>query len=115
MKIIHILLIAIVAILSAAAGLAKVLQAPPEMEFLQGLGLNPALILIFGLVQVTGGVLLVLQKTRRPGAILAGLGFAVSAILVFMNGNMQFGLISLVPLILAGFVFYRSGSINQPS
>ena len=83
MKIVSFLIIAMIALLSFAAGLAKVLQTPQEMEFLQGVGLSPVLIVVFGLVQIAGGVLLVLQKTRMVGAVLAASALVVSTVLIF--------------------------------
>ena len=56
MKIVNILIIAIIALLSIAAGLAKVMQTQQELEFLQGVGLSSALIVAFGLVQISGGI-----------------------------------------------------------
>jgi len=104
MKIVSYLIITIVALLSLAAGLAKVMQAPQEMEFLQGAGLSPGLIVAFGLVQILGGLLLVPGKTRMVGAVVAGSAFTVSAALLFMSGNLAFGLISILPVALAGII-----------
>ena len=117
MKIINGLIIAIVALLSIAAGLAKVMQTQQEMEFLQGAGLSPALIVIFGLVQIAGGILLIPQKTRLIGALLATSALVVSTILIFIGGNLVFGLFSTLPIALAGFVIYQSRKTenNQPS
>lgn len=108
MKIVNILIIAIIALLSIAAGLAKVMQAPQEMEFLQGLGLSTALILAFGLVQIVGGVLLATKKTRMPGAILVTSAFVVSTVLIFIGGNFTFGLFSILPAALAGLIVYKA-------
>ena len=80
MKIANILIIAIVALLSVAAGL----------------------------VQVLGGVLLVPKKTRLPGAILATSALVVSAVLIFVGGNLTFGLVSMLPIALAGVIIYQS-------
>ena len=107
MKIMNILMIAIVALLSIAAGLAKVMQAPQEVEFLQSFGLSSVLIVAFGLVQVSGGVLLVPQKTRLPGAVLAALALVVSTILIFVGGNLVFGLVSMLPVALACVIIYQ--------
>jgi len=106
-KIMNILMIAIVALLSIAAGLAKVMQAPQEVEFLQSFGLSSVLIVAFGLVQVSGGVLLVPQKTRLPGAVLAALALVVSTILIFVGGNLVFGLVSMLPVALACVIIYQ--------
>ena len=108
MKIVNILIIAIVALLSIAAGLAKVMQTQQELEFLQGFGLSTAMIVAFGLVQILGGVLLVSPKTRLPGAILAALAFVVSTVLIFVGGNLTFGLVSMLPIALAGVIIYQS-------
>jgi hypothetical protein len=107
-KIIKFLLLALITLLSIVAGLAKVMQAPREMEFLQGMGWSSASILVFGLVQIAAGVMLVLPKTRLPGAILAASAFVVSAVMVFNSGNLVFGLVSLVPVSLAGLIIYQA-------
>ena len=108
MKIVNILIIAIVALLSVAAGLAKVMQTQQEMEFLQGFGLSTAMIVAFGLVQILGGFLLVPPKTRLPGAVLAASALGVSAVLIFVGGNLTFGLVSMLPIALAGVIIYQS-------
>jgi ABC-type branched-subunit amino acid transport system permease subunit len=107
-KIFEKLILGVVTILSIAAGAAKVMQAPQEMEFLQGVGLSPAMIFIFGLAQVAAGVLVAIPKTRLSGAILAMATFTVSAILIFISGNETFGLISAIPVALAAFIAYKT-------
>ena len=70
MKIVSVLIIAIVALLSIAAGLAKVMQAPQEMEFLQSVGL--------------------------------------STVLIFVGGDLTFGLFSIFPIVLAAVIIYQA-------
>ena len=108
MKYVHVLIIAAVALLSIAAGLVKLMQSQQEVEFLQGLGLSVFLIVMFGLVQVIGGVLMAPKQTRLPGAVLVALGFIVSTILIFIAGNVAFGLISVIPAALASMIIYRT-------
>ena len=117
MKIVNILIVAVIALLSIAAGLAKVMQSPQEMEFLQGLGLSAFLIMVFGLVQIVGGVLIAPKRTRMPGAVLVTLGFTVSAVLIFIGGNVTFGLVSLIPTALAAMIIYQTfrTTQNKPS
>jgi hypothetical protein len=109
-KIVSFLVITIVALLSVAAGLAKVMQTPQEMEFLQGFGFSPTLIIAFGAVQIAGGILLVPQRTRMVGAILAALALVLSTVLIFIGGDLTFGLLSTIPVALAGFVIYQSAN-----
>ena len=86
----------------------RIMQTPQEMEFLQGAGLSPGLIVVFGVVQILGGLLLVPRKTRMIGAVIAATVFAASTALIFMGGNLAFGLISILPIALAGIVIYHS-------
>ena len=108
MKIVTILIIAIIALLSIAAGLAKVMQTQQELEFLQGVGLSSALIVAFGLVQISGGILLVPRKTRMLGAVLATSALIASTVLIFIAGNLAFGLVSILPIALACVIIYQS-------
>jgi len=107
MKIVNVLIIVVVVLLSIAAGAAKVMQVPQEMEFLRSVGLSESLIMVFGLIQIAGGVLLMTQKTRLIGAVLAASAFVLSTILIFIGGNIEFGLFSILPIVLAGIVIYQ--------
>lgn len=108
MKIVNILIIALMVLLSIAAGMAKVMQVPQEVAFLQGVGLSTTLIVVFGLVQVLGGIGLVLPKTRIYGAVLSALAFTVSTVLIFIGGNLSFGLFSILPIVLIGVIIDQS-------
>ena len=113
MKIVNILIVAFIALLSIAAGLAKVMQTQQEMEFLQGFGLSSGMIVAFGLVQILGGALLLPQKTRLPGAILVASALVVSTVLLFVSGNLTFGLVSIFPIALACVIIYQSAKIMK--
>ncbi len=99
-KIILIVLI----LMSLAAGAAKVLQMPQEIQFFQTAGLGIVLLMVLGVVQVVGAGLAAVPKTRTIGAGLMGVGFLVSAAVIFMTGNIGFGVFSLLPVALAGFL-----------
>lgn len=111
MRFVSILIITIVVLLSVAAGLAKVMEAPQELEFLQSAGLSTTLIIIFGLIQIAAAVLLVPRKTRMAGSVLAALAFAVSSVLIFVAGNLGFGLFSLLPVLLACVIIYQTSKV----
>ena len=108
MKVINIVLTTLIVLLSVAAGLAKVTQVPQEVEFLTGLGFNPTLILIFGFLQIVGGILTAIPITKLFGSAIVVIGFLVSAALVLVNGNVIFGLISMIPVIITGFIMYQA-------
>lgn len=88
----------VLAALSAAAAIPKILQVPQELGFLQVLGLSAIAVSVLGVVQLAGGALLLWERSRLAGAALAGLAFLISSVALFLGGNTRFGLISLIPL-----------------
>jgi len=106
-KLLNGLIIAILVLLSIAAGLAKVLQSPHEVEFLQGAGMNLTLIIVFGLIQISGGLLLVPSRTRLVGAPLIAATLILSMVLIFMAGDLAFSWFSIIPIVLTGVIIYR--------
>ena len=113
MKILNFLIISIITLLSIAAGLAKVMQTEQEMVFLQSFGLSSVLIIAFGMVQIVGGVLLVPSKTRMIGAVIATSAFVASTILIFIGGNLVFGLLSTIPIALTCVIVYQAERITH--
>ena len=114
MKRLQLAILAIVVLLSSAAGIAKVMKAPGEVAFLAGIGLNESAIVAFGLLQIAGAAMLIVPRIRAVGAIVAGLGFGLSTVAIFAAGQLAFGLFSILPILLAGYVLFdsfdRSGS-----
>ena len=104
MKKLQLTILAVVVVLSTGAGIAKVLKAPGEVAFLAGIGLGEPAIVAFGVLQIAGAVLLVFPKTRAIGAILTGLGFALSTVAIFLAGSMGFGFFSILPVLLSGWI-----------
>lgn len=99
-KVIH----GIVTLLSIAAAVPKVSQAPQEVEFFAAAGLPPMAVTVFGCVQLLGAVLLIIPKTRLTGAVVAALTFLCSAAMLLLAGQTAFGLVSLIPVALAATV-----------
>lgn len=93
-------------LLSLAAGVPKILQMPQELGFLSSIGFSPVVVSILGVVQVVGGVMLFFARSRLVGASLAALAFLVSAVAIFVGGNLTFGVISLLPVVLADIVVF---------
>lgn len=113
MKILNLALIAIITLLTIAAGVAKILQSPEEVKFLQGFGFNSALIIAFGVVQVIGGIFLALPKARKWGALITSVGFSISSILIGLSGNLVFSLVSMLPVIITIFIFWQNSRNAQ--
>lgn len=96
----------VLGLLSVAAGIPKIMQMPQELEFLASIGLSGIAVSILGVVQLAGGVMLFLSRTRLAGAVLAALALIVSSAAIFSSGNATFGLISLLPVVVAAIVIY---------
>ena len=93
-------------LLGAAAGLAKVTQAPPEVAFFQTLGLGAIVVIAFGILQLVSAVLLIFDSRRHIGAILLGVTFSLSVVMILLTGQPRFALFSVIPVLMAGFVIY---------
>jgi hypothetical protein len=113
MKKIDILFIGVLAVVSIAAGLAKLLESPQEIAFLSRAGLSELHILMLGGVQTCAGLLLALPKMRGWGALASGAGLLVSSVIIFTSGNIPFGVFSLLPVAVAVYVFFRVRSKAQ--
>lgn len=93
-------LLYLLALLSIAAGVPKLMQAPQELAFLSALGIGGLVVSALGAWQALGGALLFAGRTRLAGGVLAGTAFLVSSAALLVGGNTAFGLVSLLPLVL---------------
>lgn len=94
----------VVATLGLAAGVPKLLSTAPEVALFQRLGVEKELLLLFGAMQVLGGFLLLAQRTRFLGARITASFFLASAVMLLVDGQIAFGVVSFVPIVLAAAV-----------
>ena len=87
MKFVYLILLTVLMLLALASGVAKILLLPREVEFFAAYGFSSAMLMVFGLVQLAGALLLIAVKTRMLGASLVGITFVISAVLLVMAGN----------------------------
>ncbi|MCK7595462.1 hypothetical protein [Pseudomarimonas salicorniae] len=106
MRIFKAVLLVLLVLLNLAAGIPKILQMPQELEFLAHLGLSPIAVSILGVIQFSGGGLLVLSKTRVVGAASGLIALVVSAIALFIAGSAGMGLLTLLPAAIAAFFVF---------
>jgi len=76
---------------------------PEEMELFRNAGFTDTLTIIFGLIQLVGGILLIPGKTRRYGAIIMLITFIIATVVVFLKGMIGFGLFSILFIALAAY------------
>ena len=89
-------------LLSLAEGM--VMQMPEDMKFFQDAGFSDTLIILFGVAHLTGGILLILPKMRKLGALIMVVTFCISTIIIFISGTIAFGFFSILPILMAGIV-----------
>jgi len=106
-KIVMTVILVLLALLSVAAGSAKLTQAPQEVAFFAELGLDPFWLYPLGALQLGGALACVIPKTRRIGLAAIATGFAISGAMIFLTGNTTFGAVSLVPAALALWLLMR--------
>lgn len=101
--------LALVTILGITAALPKIMRTPAEVGFFENAGFGDrSVVLVFGLVQLAGGVLLLFRRSRRWGAVAVALMFLGSAVMLMFTGNNVFALFSLIPVLMAGILVRES-------
>ncbi|MFT5521097.1 MAG: hypothetical protein ACI9IA_001697 [Enterobacterales bacterium] len=112
MKILLRINLVILIFLAVTSGISKVMLMPQEVEFFGGIGFSNPMLIIFGVCQIIGGLMLVLSKTRLSGAIIVAITFTISAIALFISKNIIVAVITCFTLLMLGIVIKRS--INSP-
>lgn len=92
------------ALLSIATGIFKIMQQEADITLFEKIGFNATGTTLLGVVQLIGGVLLLISKTRLTGAIIMIITFTLASIAVFANGMLVFGVISLLFIAMAYLV-----------
>ena len=92
-------------VLSIATGIFKILQQEADIKLFEALGMNAVLVTLLGVVQLIGGVLLIPKKTRKIGALIMIPTFVLASIAVFMNQMMLFGIVSLLFILMAYWIY----------
>lgn len=96
----------ILILLGTSAGIVKIIKMPQELEFFQAAGLGELSLVLFGIAQLIGGVLLIFRRSRLVGAILSAVAFLTSAIMILVTGAFGFGVIALLPAIMSGWIIW---------
>ena len=99
-------------LMSLSTGLAKIRLQEQELQFFEGIGLSVVLLILLGIVQVIGAGMTFVMKTRKYGAILMAIGFAISGILIFASDSdpelyiQILGYISLISAALSASLYF---------
>jgi hypothetical protein len=83
-------------LLSVSTGVVKLVQMEEEMVIFRGAGLPDQATIALGVVQVVGGLLLIANPTHRVGAAIMIPTFMLATAVLFVNGLVPFGMVSLL-------------------
>ena len=100
MKIAFAILLAILTFLAVSSGVMKILLVQQDVEFFGRYGFSNAMLIAFGIVQLMGGVLLPLKKTRFAGAAIVAITFLISLAILLMDGNISVSIVTAIATLL---------------
>jgi len=96
--------------LAASSGITKVILMQHDVAFFGQFGFTNLTLIWFGVVQLLGGLLLAIPKTRVVGAAIVAMTFFMSAAILVMAGNVIMAIVTLVCILLLGVVIKKSFS-----
>jgi len=108
MKNFIIAIVAILTFLAVSSGITKVMLMQQDVDFFGKYGFSNTILMIYGAVQLIGGILLPFPKTRMVGAAIVVITFSISLVVLLMDGNYPVSAVTIVATLLAGFVMMRS-------
>lgn len=101
-------ILGILVFLAIAAGATKIILMLQEVEFFGKYGFTNSILIAYGIVQLLGGILLVLPKTRVIGSILVAITFLVSAVILVIEDNIPGTIITLIFVLFLGLIVRQS-------
>jgi len=85
-------------VLGVAAGASKIVRLPFEVAIFGAAGFTDKAIVIIGMTQIMGAIMLLLPSARPHGGAVLAATFALFAVLTFMIGEIALGLVLLLPV-----------------
>lgn len=96
MKIFFYIILAILVFLAISSGVTKILLMPQDVEFFGQYGFSNPILIAYGLTQLVGGIILAIPKTRVIGTAIVAVTFLISAVVLFLSGNIPITIVTLV-------------------
>lgn len=108
MKIAYTIAVVILTFLAISSGITKVLLMQRDVDFFGQYGFSNLILMIYGAVQVIGGLLLAFSKTRFVGAAIVATTFLISIVVLLMDGNITMSMVTLAMTLLLVVVMKQS-------
>lgn len=93
--------------LAVSSGITKVALMQQDVEFFGKYGFSDPILVVYGAIQLIGGVLLAFKKTRIVGAAVVAITFLVSLVVLLLEGNIPVSIATFVAIALVGVVAKR--------
>ena len=113
MKIFFYIILVLLIFLAISSGITKIFLMPQDVEFFGKYGFSNPILIAYGLVQFVGGVILAIPRTRIIGAAVVAITFLISAIVLFLSGNIPIAIVTLVFTSLLGFIAQFNVRLNH--
>ncbi len=97
-------ILTILVFLAISSGVTKILLMPQDVEFFGNYGFTNPMLIAYGVAQLIGGILLIIQNTRIYGAVIVAITFLISAVVLILAGNILFTIITFVAIIMLGMI-----------
>ena len=113
MKIVFYVILAILVFLAVSSGITKIILMPQDVDMFGQYGFSNPILIAFGVMQLVGGILLAWPKQRVTGAVVVAITFLVSAVVLVLAGNMPLAGVTILFVLLLGFIAKKSGSFES--
>lgn len=101
-------------LLGISTGAVKLAQLPDEVRIFTAAGFGTGLFMAFGGVQIVAALLVIPDGLQRIGGALLGVTFAVATGVLFVNGMVPFGVVSLLFIAMSALVALRGRPWASP-
>jgi len=94
MKYVWIIVISVLTFLAITSGITKVILMKQDVDFFGKYGFSDPILMFYGAVQLIGGILLPFKKTRLIGAVVIAITFAISLVVLLLEGNIPVSIVT---------------------
>lgn len=100
--------LAILVFLAVSSGVTKIILMPQDVEFFGLYGFTNPVLIAYGAIQLVGGILLFIAKTRFIAAVIVAITFLISAVVLIMAGKFLVAFFTFVAMLMLGVVMKQS-------
>ncbi len=114
MKIVSTIILVVLILLAVSSGITKVALMQQDVDFFGKYGFSNPILIVYGLVQIIGGLLMVFRRTRFSGAAVVAVTFLISLAVLLMEGNLPVSIATIVATLFLGVTMKQSWKTADP-